>query len=78
VDGSYASHPETFPLTGTSYETDGLGREVMSEVMSPETEKFMKWCRQNQEEGIKMRGEKPPVHKGVHNVHTPFGRTNPR
>ena len=29
--------PETFPLAGTSYETDGLGREVMS----PETENFM-------------------------------------
>jgi len=35
----------------------------------------MKWCRQNQEEGTKMHAEKPPVHKGVHNVHTPFGRT---
>jgi hypothetical protein len=66
--------PETFPLTGTSYETDGLGREVMS----PETEKFMKWCRQNQEEGIKMRVEKAARGQGVHNVHTPFGRTNTR
>jgi hypothetical protein len=46
--------------------------------MSPETENFMKWCRQNQEEGIKMQVQKSPVHEGVHNVHTPFGRTNPR
>ena len=46
--------------------------------MSPETENFMKWCRQNQYEGIKMQVERPPVHKHVHNVHTPFGRTNTR
>jgi hypothetical protein len=25
-----------------------------------------------------MLGEIPPVHKGVHNVHTSFGRTNRR
>jgi hypothetical protein len=25
-----------------------------------------------------MQFEKPPVHKDVHNVHTPFGRTNTR
>ena len=47
---------ETFRLAGTPYETDGLGREVMP----PETENFMKWCRQKLEEGIKMRVEKPP------------------
>jgi hypothetical protein len=46
--------------------------------MSPATETCRKWCRQNNEEEIKMRVEKPPVHKGVHNVHTPFGRTNMR
>jgi hypothetical protein len=76
VDGSDPSHrypPETFPLTGTSYETDGLGRKVMS----PETESCMKWWWQNQEEGIKMR-RIAARGQGVHNVHTLFGRTNTR
>jgi hypothetical protein len=27
---------------------------------------------QRQDEGIKMQAEKPPVHKSVHNVHTPL------
>ena len=43
--------------------------------MSPATEICMKWRRQNHEEGIKMRVEKPLVDKSVDNVHTPFGRT---
>jgi hypothetical protein len=60
-----------FPLAGTSLETDGLSRKVMS----PETGNFMKWCRQNQEEGIKIRVEQPPVDK-VWTMSTPFGRTN--
>ena len=47
VDGSYAGHryPKEVPAeAGTSYETDCPGRE---EVMSPDPEKLMKWCRQN-------------------------------
>jgi hypothetical protein len=43
--------------------------------MSPETKNLVKWRRQNQEEGINMQVEKPPVRKGVHNVHTPFANT---
>ncbi|MHA7291309.1 hypothetical protein ACX80V_16925 [Arthrobacter sp. MDT3-24] len=70
VDGSDATASDTpgdVPAEpGTSTNTDGLGRKVMS----PETENFMKWYRQNQGEGIKMQLEQPRVHKSVHNVHT--------
>jgi hypothetical protein len=57
---------------GMSQETVDPGRKVMS----PATETCMNWRRQNQEDGIEMQAEKPYVHKSVHNVHIPFGRTN--
>ena len=39
--------------------------------MSPETENFMKWYRQNQEEGITMQAEEPPVDR-VWTMSTPL------
>jgi hypothetical protein len=71
VDGSYARHPETFPL----------GRNVLRNRRSgPQSlvacNRELHEVVRNQEEGSKMQVEKPPVHKRVHNVHTPFGRTN--
>ena len=62
--------PETFPLNPKRPTTPTVW---CRKVMSPATENCRKWQRK----GTKMKAQKPPVHKSLHNLHTPFGRTKP-
>jgi hypothetical protein len=38
----------------------------------------MNWVKAGPRGGDQNAGRKPAVHESVHNVHTPFGRTNTR